>query len=323
MTYAYKDLKLQDMKDILVNEFGWTPDAFVTIPDITRTLLWSYIKEEQEMDLGKKDDEQKDFDTNEENAIDLDEAVVVVQEENKVSDDDVKVRPSMFSPNWEDYVMEQFTKKELREGKYPRAHGLRRVSQLIFGPLVEVDTEVIQCPTPENEYSATAIVRVVFNEAKFCGAADASPRNLDAAVSKHSVANAEARAEVRAYRKALGVTTIAAEEMVMGQTGADAVPKPDADDGEMVVENQVSFMGILSERKDINIEKLVAKIFPDIHNIYSLTYEQAVKVNGAIQSAGNGEALQVELDNEEVLSIPKEDVAGFDKDWEKTFGEKK
>jgi hypothetical protein len=192
--------------------------------------------------------------------------------------------------------------------------------------LVEVDSQVVQVPSPENEYSATVKVRAIFHDSVFCGVADASPRNMDASVSAHSVANAETRAEARAYRKALGLNIIAAEELVAGQTGKEFVPRPEPEDGNKIVDNQISFMSILAERNDVNVEKLVVKMFPNTHNIYSLTYEEGAKVNGVIQQAGRTDELEVEGDTEEdpTTTIDKECVKGYDKDWQKSeFGEKK
>ena len=47
-----------------------------------------------------------------------------------------KTIPDYLSPEWDAYVMEQFAPHELMDG-HPNAAGLRRVAELLLGPIIE------------------------------------------------------------------------------------------------------------------------------------------------------------------------------------------
>ena len=54
--------------------------------------------------------------------------------------------PNITSPEWNDYVMALFEENELIEGR-PIAAGLRRISEMVLGPIVSVSYTHLTLPT--------------------------------------------------------------------------------------------------------------------------------------------------------------------------------
>lgn len=138
-----------------------------------------------------------------------------VVEEEEVEEKDI----SYISPEWNDYVLSQFSENELVDG-CPNVHGLRRVTEMLLGPVVRSVGTVV------NNYTCNYIIMIQWNRdyngfsgmgdygvREFSGVASAHPENTDHPYSMYLEANAETRAEVRALRKALRIQTIAAEEV--------------------------------------------------------------------------------------------------------------
>ncbi len=114
----------------------------------------------------------------------------------------------------EEYMIERQGKKfVLYAGLLEEAHtrGLR-----------SIETELLQIPSLEN--GEVAIVRAVVRteEGKFSGIGDASPENVNRAISPHLIRMAETRAKARALRDAINVGVTAFEELG-GEDGAEVV----------------------------------------------------------------------------------------------------
>lgn len=140
--------------------------------------------------------------------------------------------PDYNSPEWEDYVLSLFTEKELAEGKYPKLNGLRRVAGLLLGEVIDsspIDM-VSQQPLDHNGRAAVTY-RLVFlwklglspasetflgedlPQRVFTAIGGSHAGNTDDIVAKYPEAIAETRAEVRAYRKALRLSVVGADEI--------------------------------------------------------------------------------------------------------------
>ena len=61
-------------------------------------------------------------------------------------------KPNMSSPEWSDYVLGHFEEDELWEG-HPTASGLRRVTELLMGPITQNDITILVSPTENNNIS--------------------------------------------------------------------------------------------------------------------------------------------------------------------------
>jgi hypothetical protein len=152
----------------------------------------------------------------------------------------------------EEYMIERQGKKfVLYAGLLEEAHarGLR-----------SIETELLQIPSLEN--GEVAIVRAVVRteEGKFSGIGDASPENVNRAISPHLIRMAETRAKARALRDAINVGVTALEELGGeaqegedgGRPGAARVPREE-NKGELP-----------ATRKQLNyLEALIADVVED------------------------------------------------------------
>ena len=72
-------------------------------------------------------------------------------------------RPSMFSDEWNDFVMAHFHRNELIDGN-PICAGLRRVAEFLLGDIVESGPEqVFPAMDGSSPDTATVVFKVVFN----------------------------------------------------------------------------------------------------------------------------------------------------------------
>ena len=131
-------------------------------------------------------------------------------------------RPSVTDPEWNDWLLEQFTDKEKFDGR-PTCAGLRRVAELILGRIVcSRPTQVFPPSNAGDEVGrATVIWEVTFSDGSmFSDVADSWIGNTDNAFCPFNTATAATRAEGRALRKALRLKTVAAEEMTKKDTAS-------------------------------------------------------------------------------------------------------
>lgn len=125
--------------------------------------------------------------------------------------------PDRYSVQWSKYVMEQFDKSELQDGN-PTCDGVRRIFQLLIGPILARDTVVEQVPTIENGGRSTikCIVSYIdrldgYNKV-VSDVADCWKGNTEQPYSSHPTATASTMAEGRALRKGLGLSALLKEE---------------------------------------------------------------------------------------------------------------
>ena len=163
----------------------------------------------------------------------------------------------------------------------PTVDGLRRITELVLGPIVHTETEIVQVPTKENEGRATAVctVAVLVGDTgysrKASGSGDAWHKNTDMPYSKFPVAMAETRAEGRALRRVLQLRKVVAAE----ELSARATDSQDEDYSESVNENQSNFIDVMCKSDgrgmDIDVEKFVTSQYPHIKNMDQLTHFEA------------------------------------------------
>lgn len=143
------------------------------------------------------------------------------------------------SKAWNDYVLGMLDESEQIDG-YPKVVGLARLVNILGDVVVSRANQVIvthgemrsvtvnyelhiewklNTPVGYGNLNFTPQVRV------FGGVADCN-ENLDNTYMRHAAATAETKAFGRALRKALGITTIAAEEMLSG--ASEEMPKAKA-----------------------------------------------------------------------------------------------
>lgn len=77
-------------------------------------------------------------------------------------------RPDVLSPEWNDYVLELFTEKELIDGN-PLTTGLRRVAELLIGEIISskpTDVQVLQTNNPVGKTTVTYEVQFWLKQKK-------------------------------------------------------------------------------------------------------------------------------------------------------------
>ena len=230
---------------------------------------------------------------------------VVVEDE--IMEIDEMLNP--IDPGWHDYVMGKFIEEELKSGK-PTVDGLRRVTELLLGPILECKSEVLQLP--HNDHDRRATVKVTLHieyEPQDIrgvdGVASVYWGNTDSPYRNYPVATAETRAEGRALRKALRLRVLAEEET--GVVVDHDYSETEARNEGLITPTQVKFLGVMGERLRLNIQKMVNKSYPEVKNIKDMQHADSL-------------ALQKKLSEyqQDAESIP-DDIKGFEADWQTKF----
>ena len=173
--------------------------------------------------------------------------------------------PSMDSADWADYVMSKFETDELEQGN-PTCDGLRRVAELLIGPIVSRRINVVQPPNKENYGTATVtcLVEVLNNIPEHIlygrtiseeDAADVNKFNTQEPYHLHATATAATRAEARALRKILRLKKVIAVEELAGESSEDFIDawKP----SDPVQEEQINLLDIVCQRCDVNVMEYI------------------------------------------------------------------
>ena len=214
-------------------------------------------------------------------------------------------RPSMFSDEWNDFVMAHFHRNELIDGN-PICAGLRRVAEFLLGDIVESGPEqVFPAMDGSAPDRATVVFKVVFNwmnsgeQRVYKEVADVWHGNTDDLFCAHPVATASTRAEGRALRKALKLRCLAAEELAKKDIVSivkEAVKKSPTSGEYEVDQNistqQVQFIDTKCKQLDIDIMSFINIGSGDYANIGQVTRDSAKKMIKFLNGYQNGEPIQ-------------------------------
>lgn len=233
-------------------------------------------------------------------------APAVEQEENttiEIEEGDLVTVPNIYSAEWTPFVLSHLTPDELYDGA-PRVTGLRRLTGLLIGPIIAAHTNIHQTPDMGNQNRATAthivtILHPQYGPVSFTGAADAYHGNTPTH-GNHPVAFAETRAEGRAYRRILMLSSavISAEEKALGMDQSEGMLPPDPS---KIQDVQIQGLSLIGARIDIDINKLLNKTFPTKHNIRELSSE-------------DGKVLFAQLQGYQSSDV-EDDIKGYDPNW--------
>lgn len=203
--------------------------------------------------------------------------------EPKEKDKGPDATPLMNSVSWTDYVLSKLHDDEKIAGN-PTTDGLRRIFEDVLNcTLVELETKVVQAPSPENEKRATVAcyLTYVLNDPNLdpsiktkrtSGAADVYWGNCDKIYRNHPVAVAETRAEGRALRKALRLRKVVAAEEIAENIEDD----PNGDTVLKISSNQINFMDVMAKRIDVNVVALMKSLDINVDNIRAISHDNAV-----------------------------------------------
>lgn len=309
----FTKLSVDEIRTALVSKFGLNVDDVGQIKGKT-ALVETYTK--MAAVLGDGDDEELpevDLETVDVSLDDTDAACAL-----KIVDgtgEAVEVIPDHNSPGWTDFILSKLTDNEMFNGM-PTVDGLRRMVETYVGRIIEGKTHVVDAPRKENDNRATIVHTVVIIEhdtderLEFDGAADAYSGNTEK-YDNFPVSIAETRAEGRAFRRALRIHTIAAEEAEKTYTGPTYVtPATEFSREGKLSDAQIRTLDILcqlpigdsSRGMNINIKKVAESILDKpISSVKDISSEEgAVLVQKVSTFQGSG--------------VPEEFV-GYESNW--------
>ena len=213
--------------------------------------------------------------------------------------------PHITSPEWNNYVISLFESNELIDGM-PLSAGLRRVAELILGPVRS--SGPVQVFPPKDDHShgrATVVWKIEFmNGQSFGDVADCWEGNTDDTFCAFSVATAGTRAEARALRKALRLRAVAAE-VVRSISRGKTVEEPTAgeyQDSSRMTDPQSNHIDVKCKQLDINASNLFKEVF-SVSVSRKVTKKQA---SAAIEKLNSFQR--------DTSSIPKS-IIGYNSDW--------
>ena len=210
-------------------------------------------------------------------------------------------RPSIFSDEWNEYVMAHFKSNELIDGN-PICAGLRRVAELLLGDIIESGPEQVFPATDNNGPGrATVVFSVTFNWMNdgtikvFKEVADVWHGNTDDLFCAHPVATASTRAEGRALRKALKLRCLAAEELakkdivdIVQQAVKQAPTSGEYESDKIISSQQIQFIDNRCNQLDIDVAKFINIGENTYSGIDEVTKDNAKKMIKVLNTYQNG-----------------------------------
>jgi len=235
--------------------------------------------------------------TNEMFAEAIEESSKNYEQKIEIIEEKERIKPS--DPEWSDYVLSYLREDEKIKG-HPKADSLRRLTELLIGEIVDIDTKVCQSPSADNGWRATVSVAVQVSTPhgilRASGAADVYPGNTEQLFAKFPVATAETRAEGRAYRKLLKLQNVVAAEELVDETQIFD-PSDRIEAAQIMMINQMCSKAKLN----INIEKLLNKYDIKIDHIDKISKSKAQEICKTISSYQD-------------TGVPTE-LIGYQSDW--------
>lgn len=134
-----------------------------------------------------------------------------------------KAPPKPCDPEWTQFVLGHFQDDEV-DGDNPRVEGLRRVAELLIGPIISEDCDLVQAANHDNQMTACVKATVTFysnefqREISYSALADANDGNIfvrgDTDFTVYLTAMADTRAKGRVFRNALKLRRVVAAEEI-------------------------------------------------------------------------------------------------------------
>lgn len=198
-----------------------------------------------------------------------------------VSIPEIKEKPLISSPEWTEYVMSLLTDKEIING-FPKCDGLRRVFEMLMGPIITMAIDVKQVPQIDKANRSTVVVSVQYRNSSgelitVMDATDVDQFNTMKPFCSYPTATAVTGAEGRCLRKAMRlVNVITNEESQIDQK--DAEIGYNLSNNQPATATQKNIINSISGELGINVAKLLASIEDfegKVTDVTQITYSQA------------------------------------------------
>ena len=290
----YSDKTIKELKQILDEHNCAVPNG-TKKKDLVELVEALMSKDEDFVTMQVPDPSMFD-DVFEEENKEENEGVAVIEENNAEED-----TPSMFSEEWNEYVMAHFKRNELIDGN-PICAGLRRVAELLLGDIIESGPEQVFPASDSNGPGrATVVFSVTFNWMNtgsirtFKEVADVWHGNTDDLFCAHPVATASTRAEGRALRKALKLRCLAAEELakkdivdIVQQAVKQSPTSGEYEANKSISSQQVQFIDNRCNQLDIDVVKFINIGENTYNDINEVTKDSAKKMIKVLNTYQNG-----------------------------------
>lgn len=311
----YAKLKVSEIKQLIVNE-GYD----ISSVDVKGKAAWvelhkkvsGNMEETPEIFGEIEDDEEGDIFT------ELDGTFTpngVMEEAEKT--------PRYSDPEWQDYVMSQFSEDELIDGKYPNVNGLRRVVELLLGEVIAsgpVETQTTMLPDNVGKAVVTYEVTIEWKlDAKYDSMLNLTDKNIFPIKTFRSVASshvgntdeiyavfpesiAETRAEGRALRRALRLGVVCSDELTKKDPTEfirkqEEMKSLDENWAENITEQQINSITLMCDRLNIDVNKFI--------NSGSKTYNDIKEISRSAAAGMLKRLNQYQTVGEESLVIPE------------------
>lgn len=229
------------------------------------------------------------------------------------------------SKEWEEYILGLLEpgEVEVKDGKqYPKTHGLRRIAQLVLGPIVSSGPREVKQMTNTSAmviYELQILYPNILNYSiiknvpehefinnhirTFSAGANVFEGNTPNVYAVHCVATAETKAEGRALKKALSLSTHTAEEVNNDKDAAEVVRREAFGDSSSIEtkikSNQIMAITSLCNRLKIDADKLVQLLMPQYNR-----FDENILYSDAVTLVATLNKYQVKDSNS--LQIPEE-----------------
>lgn len=199
-------------------------------------------------------------------------------------------------PQWVETVLDALSEHELYNGT-PTTDGLRRVTEYLFGTILESQTNIIYHDPKRVVAEHCLLIRKHDTDEviKVNACVDVLADKLPYPFNQHIVSTACTRAEGKALRRALKIRVQTAEELNTEE---------DVSSNEKINDQQITAIKTLCRRNNINLVKLVKK------------FSQAKCIDEV--SNLEGRLIISKLSEFQREDIPEE-LVGYEADWEVKF----
>jgi hypothetical protein len=201
----------------------------------------------------------------------LDEAVEIQEEviDTSIIDD----TPTPQSENWTSYVLTLLRKDELFDGR-PTVDGLRRITEVIVGQIVNREVVFLSPPNKDNNMTSTITLRISIQilQDNYWGnhngiiteedVGDAGLYNADPPFDKYPSSLASTRAEGRCLRKILRLKIVTSEEISQKAEQSTSLENTTSTSDEWIPSDKISFeqknvITLLCKQTNINVNDII------------------------------------------------------------------